>query len=76
MPYESVLIGPLQTLTEDQVYALPARAVIVHSDLALEVANDTTFSTNGTITANTPTIVAGGFVRSTTNDATVHFKAY
>jgi hypothetical protein len=74
MPREALTIGPAHTLVEDVIYALPTPKVTIHSDTALEVDVDITFSSSQTVNANTPTVVAGGFVRCTTGDATVFLK--
>jgi len=75
MPTNSLLIGPLQVLTEDIIYALPTRACYILSDVPLEVSNETAFTTIQPVAATTTALVVGGFVRSTTADANIHIKA-
>ena len=70
----SILVGNPATLTQNIVYALPTRAVYIHSDTALQVSNVSAFTTSQAITANTPTIVSGLFVRCTTANAIVVAK--
>lgn len=74
MPTELLTIGPPTTLTQNVVYALPARSVTVHSNAALQVSNVVAFTTSQAITANTPTKITGGFVRCTASDAIVTLK--
>jgi hypothetical protein len=66
--------GPIHTLVQNTVYALPPRAGTVFSSLGLEVDNDTTFASPGTVTANTSTKVAAAFARCTTGAAVVSIK--
>lgn len=70
-----LLIGPVQTLAQNVVYALPARKVRVQSDVAVEVSN-TTNSGFVTLTgANTVGVeTSAQFIRSTTGDAVVSVK--
>jgi hypothetical protein len=65
MPTEVLSIGPVHQLVQNQVYALPARAVTISSSAALDVSNNFAFTTNGTVAANTPTKAVAGFVRCT-----------
>ena len=72
----TLLVGPANALTEDIVYALPARLVFVTSSVALE----TSATTGGgwvaqAGTATTGVYLSGGFVRSTAASAVVYCKA-
>lgn len=67
--------GPVYTIEQDVVYAMPVRASTVLSDTALEIANDEAFTSPAAVAADTPTKVSGLFVRCTTGDALVNFKA-
>jgi len=75
MSTELILIGPTTTLTQNVVYALPARKVMVFSSLAVEHSYDgTTFDalTNAeTLGAET----AAAFIRCTGGAAVVTVKA-
>lgn len=69
-------IGYPQPLTQNVIYAMPAKRTTVHSSGALDVANDVAFTTNGTIAANTPTVCAAAFVRCTAiTNAIITIKA-
>lgn len=72
----TLTIGPELTMTQNVVYALPARLVFIKSSAAIEVG-DTSAATFGALTgANTTGVnVAGGFVRCTTGNAIVRVKA-
>lgn len=75
MPTEIVSAGPM-TLVQNQVYAMPAKAVRVHSTVVLEISPDgsawDTLTASDTIGAD----AASGFVRSTTANAIAVFKPY
>lgn len=75
MPTEIVSAGPM-TLVQNQVYAMPARAVRVHSSVVLEISFDGT--TWDTLTASDTVGADAGaaFVRSTTANAVATFKPY
>ena len=72
---EVLTIGPRHTLTQNVVYALPARAVYVFADTACQVSHDSSFTSSQAISANTPTVGAGAFIRCTTGAAVVSCKA-
>lgn len=71
MPTEALSIGPRHTLTQNQVYALPGRAVYIFSQgTAPTVSND-----GSTFTAVPSTnVLAAQFIRSTGTDTIVSFK--
>jgi hypothetical protein len=71
MPRETLPVSGSMTFVQNTVYALPARAVTIFSDLQLEISNIVGFTTNSTIAATTPTKVSGLFVRCTTGAALV-----
>lgn len=73
----TLLVGKRNALTEDEVYALPARLVHLTSTVALEFTAGTTGGTFAALTgANTLGVfVSGGFVRCTTAAASVFCKA-
>lgn len=75
MPTKLLEIGPARSILQNTVYALPARAVYAFSPAALEVAATTGFTASQAVSANTPTVVNGGFVRCTTGNTTVRLKA-
>jgi hypothetical protein len=71
----TLTIGPEHTLTQDVVYALPARLVFVKSSAAIEVADTSGGSFAALTGANTTGInCAGGFVRCTTASPTIRCK--
>ncbi len=73
---KTLLIGPPNDLTEDVVYALPARQVFLHSTVALEICAGTVGGTFVALTTTTTGVVVGaGFVRCTTAAAVVRCKA-
>lgn len=71
----TLLIGPANTLTQDVVYALPARLVHLTSDAALEVSATEGGGFAALSNATTGTFVSTGFVKCTTGSATVRVKA-
>lgn len=75
MATELLSIGYPHTLTINQVYATPTRAANVYCSHALEFSNDTAFTTNSTLNANSPIRVAAAFVRCVVaTNAIVMFK--
>ena len=68
--------GPVTVLTQNVIFSLPARNCTVFSDVGLEISNVTSFTTKSTIAANTTTVCAAAYVRSTTADANVCVKVY
>lgn len=72
----TLLIGPANALTEDEVYALPARLVWLTSSVALEYTSGTTGGSFAALTGSTTGVQVGaGFVRCTTAAARVYCKA-
>jgi len=67
-------IGPIHTLTEDAIYALPARKVTVISSAVLEVSNDSTTGFASVATTTTGAELVSSFVRCTTANAVVSLK--
>ena len=73
MPQAIILLtlGPLHALVQNQVYALPGRASYIFSDAALQISNDSAFGASQAVTANTPTVAAGSYVRCAVSAANV-----
>jgi hypothetical protein len=71
---ETLTLGPIHTLAQNVVYALPARAALIFSNVALQISNNTAFTVSQAVAASTPTEAVGGFVRSTTGAALVTVK--
>jgi len=71
MATEALTMGPAHTLVQNTVYALPALKGTIQSTAALETANDTAFTTNGTVAANVPTTVSAMFVRCTVSGGAI-----
>lgn len=70
-------VGTEQTMTQNEVYALPARLVFVKSSVAIEAADTSGGSFAALTGANTTGVnCAGGFVRCTTASATIRCKTY
>lgn len=73
---KTLLIGPELTLTQNVVYALPARLVFVKSVSAIESADTSGGSFSALTGANTTGVnCAGGFVRCTTGNTIIRCKA-
>lgn len=73
---ELLSLGPITTLTQNIVYTAPAKRALIFSNVALQVANDTSFTVPAAVTAATSTELAGGFVRSTTGTAIVRLVGF
>lgn len=69
----TTLISPgyPQTLELNVVYALPVRACKILVEDTCEISNETTFTAFGTVSSNTPTTVAGAFIRCTNSTTTI-----
>jgi len=67
-------IGYPQAIVQDQVYALPTRNCYIFSDVALQISNDSAFAASQAVSANTPTLATGTFVRCHVSAATVELK--
>lgn len=68
--------GPVHTLTQDTIYALPARKVRIHTSAAVEVNNSS--GTTGWVLLSSSTTgvdTAAAFVRCTTANATITCKS-
>lgn len=65
-------IGPVQDITQNIVYALPAKAVWLQSLAVVETAVDTTFTTLAAST--TGVITSAVFVRCTTGNTKIVLK--
>lgn len=72
---DALTIGPIHTLVEDAVYALPARKVMVHASAAVEVSNDSTTGFVALSSSTTGVETSAAFVRCTTANALVTVKA-
>lgn len=72
---KTLLIGTLNDLVQNEVYALPARLVHLTSTVALEYTAGTTGGSYSTLTnATSGTFCSAAFVRSTTGAARVFVK--
>lgn len=67
--------GPVHTILQNVVYALPPRRSLLFSNTALQVSNDVAFATSASIAASTTVESAAGFVRCTTGNALVRVVA-
>ncbi len=76
MPTEVLTIGPIQTLVQNTVYAMPGRACALFSSLALEGSNNTDFVLKQTIAALTNVETAAAYIRCTTGAALVRLVTY
>lgn len=76
MPTQALTIGPVHSLVQNTIYALPARLVRVHSTTAVEVSLSTT-TTAFAVLANSTTgaETSAAFVRCTTANTTIICKA-
>ena len=75
MPTQSLQVGVPTVITQNVVYAMPARACVVHSSAALEISYDgSTFVAMAVSATNSSPIVAAPFVRCTTASPTVTAK--
>lgn len=73
MPTELLGIGPVYTLVQNQVYALPARRVLARSTGAIETSQDGTTFASVTLTNNQAELSAI-FIRSTVASNIVSLK--
>lgn len=71
----SLTIGPLHTLVQNEVYALPSKLVHVFSSVALQASNDPAFVASVAVAANTTVPVAAAFIRCATGAAIVRLVA-
>jgi len=69
-----LLIGVPNALTEDVVYALPTRAAMLKSTVAVEVSNLTNSGFAVLANSTVGTVVAAMFVQCTTAAATLVLK--
>lgn len=76
MPQTTLSPGPSTFMLQNVVYTLPARVCYIFSDAALQISNDGAFSSSQAVTANTPTIAAGTFVRCTGSNAVVRLTSF
>jgi len=71
MPTTLLTIGPMHTLVEDVVYALPARAcvgMVVPIEAVLEVSNDGTTFIAANVNEQGAFGTSGRFIRATADD--------
>jgi len=76
VPTETVTIGPPIVITQNVVYAMPPRAGRIHALAAIEISVDGIAWDALTGAETVGADVASGFVRCTTANTTVMFKAY
>lgn len=76
MPTETVSIGPPISLTQNVAYALPPRAGRIHALAAIEISVDGAAWDTLTGAETVGADCSSGFVRCTTANTTVIFKAY
>jgi hypothetical protein len=68
MPITQIRLGPVETLVQNQVYALPARQARLMSSLAVDVSLDNS-TWSALANATTGADVTAAFVRCTTGAA-------
>jgi hypothetical protein len=71
---EKLLANQTTALAQNTIYAVPTGLCYIFADAGLEVCNSTAFSTIGTISATTPTVIAGEFVRCTSAATVVSLR--
>ena len=78
MPTELLTIGPVHTLVNDQIYALPTRAVRMRAQPVTNIliSNDGTTFLGPTFDATGQCDVVGGFIKDSVGGALVKFGAY
>jgi hypothetical protein len=72
----SLMIGPANSILQNIVYAMPARAVRVHSLAAVEISVDGSAWDALTNAETTGADAGSGYLRCTTGNTTVLCKAY
>lgn len=79
MATQLLSLGYPQLMTQNIIYALPARRCILFTDTAaptIQQSTDVAFTANAVLTlASGQAEVAGGFIRCTTSNITVNLKA-
>lgn len=76
MATEVLTIGPIQTLVQNTVYAMPGRGTFLFSNVALEGSNTSDFALKQTIAALTSVETAAAYIRCTTGAAIVRLITY
>ena len=75
MPTEILSAGPLYTVTQNQIYALPPKRVMIFSSLAAQVSNDIAFGASQAVTANTPLETSAAYFRCTAGASLVTVRS-
>ena len=71
---ESLTIGPVHAITQNTVYALPARSLKVHSLAAIDISVDA--STWVTVAASTTgTEIGSAFIRCSSTNTSLTLRA-
>lgn len=78
MPTEAISIGPVWTLNQNQIYALPGVACILFTDAAtptFQQSNSLAFTNNVPVTlVGGAATVSGGWIRCTSGTVSVTLK--
>jgi len=78
MPTISLTIGPIHTLVQNVIYALPARTTRLRAQPVTNIliSNDGTTFAGPTFDATGQADISGGFIRDSVGGALVKFSAY
>jgi hypothetical protein len=71
MATEMLLVGPITTLTQNVVYAMPGIQCLLFSNVALQQSNTSDFALNSAVAALTSVEIAAAYIRCTTGAAIV-----
>lgn len=71
MPTTTLSAGPSHSILQNVVYALPPDTCYIFSDTALQISNDSAFGASQAVSANTPTLATGRYVRCAVSAAVV-----
>lgn len=71
MPTTTLSAGPSHSILQNVVYAIPPGICYIYSDTALQISNDSAFGASQAVSANTPTLATGRFVRCAVSGAVV-----
>lgn len=64
----------IESISQNVVYALPARAIVIFSEAQLEISNHTNSGWQAIAGTTTGVTVSGGYVRCTTGDTVISCK--
>ena len=77
MPTQYIQIGPVFTMTQNVIYAVPGRRCLLFTDSGgtLQQSTDVGFTANVALTLSSGQAeLAGGFIRCTTGDIRVRLQ--